>query len=198
MGRYAKDSGGDFQDAPVGSHVAVCVRIIDLGTQHGEYQGQPTCRSQVFVSWELPNERMADGQPFIVSAFLTNSLNEKATMRGWLESWRGKPFTNEELDGFDLSAILGKPCMVNVIAKPNGGVKVGAVMALPKGSPKPTAENPPSAFWLDEFNREAFESISDGLKKIIMKSDEYVAMTSAPPPVRGVGRFEEMKDDIPF
>ena len=202
MGRIAKDNGGgDFQDAPVGTHIAVCIKITDLGTQHGEYQGQANVRNQVLVTWELPNERMTDGKPFIVSAFLTNSLSEKATMRHWLENWRGRPFTQEELDGFDLLNILGKCCMLNVIAKPEGkkGVKVGGIMALPKGMEKPAPENEPVAFWLDEFNRSKFDELSNGIKEIIMKSDEYVAMTSGarPAPTSG-GTFSDMDDDIPF
>jgi hypothetical protein len=42
MGRMAKDTGGgDFQDAPIGTHVAVCVKITDLGTQRGNIKGSP-------------------------------------------------------------------------------------------------------------------------------------------------------------
>lgn len=200
----AKDTGGgDFQDAPIGTHIAVCIRIIDLGTQHSEYQGQPTTRNQVLVTWELPNERMEDGRPFTVSAFLTNSLSEKATMRHWLENWRGRPFTKEELDGFDLQTILGHGCMLNIIAKPDGkkGVKVGGVMALPKGTEKPKPENEPSAFWLDEFHRGRFEELSKGIQEIITRSDEYIAMMNGPksqaPAPKG-GTFADMPDDIPF
>ena len=32
MGRYAKEeSGSSFQQAPAGTHVARCIRIIDIG-----------------------------------------------------------------------------------------------------------------------------------------------------------------------
>lgn len=205
MGRTAKDTGGgDFQDAPIGTHVAVCIRLIDLGTQHGEYQGQPNTRNQVLVTWELSNERMDDGKPFTVSAFLTNSLSEKATMRHWLENWRGRPFTPEELAGFDLQNILGATCMLNVIAKGEGkkGVKVGGVMALPKGMDKPKPENELTAFWLEEFHRGRFDELSKGIKEIIMKSDEYIAMMNGPASQasapKGNGTFADMPDDIPF
>ncbi|MHA1379626.1 MAG: hypothetical protein ACTSRG_14730 [Candidatus Helarchaeota archaeon] len=43
------------------------------------------------------------------------SLHAKATMRKFLESWRGKKFTKEELEGFDLQKILGKPCQLQII-----------------------------------------------------------------------------------
>lgn len=207
MGRMAKDTGGgDFQDAPIGTHVAVCVKITDLGTQRGEYQGQPTVRNQVLITWELVNEKMDDGRPFTVSAFLTNSLSEKATMRHWLETWRGRPFTPDELMGFDLQNILGAPCMVNVIAKPEGkkGVKVGGVMALPKGMEKPKPENELTSFWLDEFDREKFDELSNGIKEIIAKSDEYKAMFNRQEggkekeKYKGNGSFADLESDIPF
>ena len=53
------DSGGkEFEQAPAGTHVARCIKLIDLGTQFGEYQGKPTSARKVVVSWELPNEIM--------------------------------------------------------------------------------------------------------------------------------------------
>src|SRR5690606_20723228 len=127
MGRHAKDTGGgEFKQAPTGNHVARCIRLIDLGTQHSEYQGQPNVRNQVLISWELCNELMEEGKPYIVSHFYTNSLNEKATMRAHLEAWRGRAFTEAECKGFDLNNVLGKPCMLTVIHAPNGKAKVSA------------------------------------------------------------------------
>ena len=41
MARYASDTGGgDFQQSPAGSHIARCVKLTDLGTQTGEYEGK--------------------------------------------------------------------------------------------------------------------------------------------------------------
>ena len=111
MGRYTSEgSGGSFKQAPAGTHVARAIKIIDLGTQHGEYLGEPTVRSQIVVQWELPNETLTiDGEdkPFIVSCFYTNSLNEKAKLRADLETWSGKgihergtrPFRPDEYPG---------------------------------------------------------------------------------------------------
>lgn len=202
MGRIAKESGGgNFEDPPTGTHAAICVKLIDLGTQHDEYQGKPTVHEKVFVQWELPNEKMQDGRPFVVGAFLTNSLSEKATLRHWLEAWRGRPFTSAELAGFDLENVLGKGCMLNIVSKGAGksGTKVSGVMALPRGSAVPEPENKPSAFWLDPFDPAAFDQLRDGLKDIIKKSDEYAFIERGEKkPANGGGTFDDMKDDIPF
>lgn len=191
MGRYSSDSGGgDFQQAPIGNHVARCVRLIDLGTQHGEYQGQPNVRNQVLVTWELCDEKMDDGKPFIVSHFYTNSLNEKATLRAHLEAWRGRAFTQEELRKFDLASILGAPVMVNVIHNDKGKARVSAVAKLPKGLKAAEPVNKPYAFWIDEWDQAAFDALPKGIKAIIEQSDELKA--------RGNGKFADMEDDIPW
>jgi hypothetical protein len=205
MGRYAQETGGgDFQQAPVGTHVARCIRLIDLGTQEGEYQGKKTMRNQVLVMWELCNEMMEiEGQqkPFIVSKFYTNSLSEKANLRHDLIQWRGRDFTPEELGKFDLQSILGAPCMISIVANDKGKHKVGGVMKMPKGTPAPEAMNPLFAFWLDEFNQASFDGLSDGIKKIIQRSPEYVEATQGKQPrsqPAKAGSFDDMEDDIPF
>lgn len=194
MSRYASDTGGsDFKQAPAGNHVARCIRLIDLGTQHGEYQGEPTVRNQVLVQWELPHETMEiDGQPkpLIVSKFYTNSLSEKANLRKDLESWRARPFTSEELMRFDLEKILGAPCMVSVIHNEKGKAKVTSVAALARGTACPPAVNELSAFWLDAWDDNKFAALPDGIKDIITRSDEYKA-SFAPP-------AQQQDEEIPF
>ena len=204
MGRFASNKGGgEFQQAPIGTHIARCIRLIDLGTQRGEYQGKVTMRNQVLVMWELPQELATEGEqegkPFIVSKFYTNSLHEKAVLRHDLVTWRGRDFTKEEEAQFDLQNILGKPCMVAVVHNENGKSKVSAVMSMPKGQVCPPAVNDLLAFWLDEFNADVFEGLSDGLKDIIKKSPEYAAAMAPPPDgTKSNGSAADFDEDIPF
>lgn len=205
MGRYAQDGGGgDFQQAPIGTHAGRCIRLIDLGTQEGEYQGKPNLRNQVLVMFELPNEMMDTDppKPFIVSKFYTNSLGEKANLRKDLVTWRGRDFTADELRRFDLQAVLSAPCLLSVVPKGEGkdGVKIAGVMKVPKGQEIPAAHNEAWAFWLDEFDPARFESLSDGIKKIIQKSPEYQEAVGEKPPRSQPpkGHFDDMDDDIPF
>ena len=199
MGRFSKESGGgDFQPAPMGSHVARCIKLTDLGTQTNEHMGEINIKNQVLVTWELPNEMMPPNdegvtKPFIVSKFYTNSLHEKANLRRDLEAWRGKAFSEEELEGFDLMAVLGKPCMLSIVAKPTGGTKVGSVSAIPKGMDVPPQFNQEESFWLDEFSQEVFDAIPKGIQKIIEKSPEYRGLKQDP-----VEALSTMDDDIPF
>jgi hypothetical protein len=201
MGRHASEGGnGSFEQPPVGTYAARCVRLIDLGTQHGEYEGKATVRNQVLVSWELPTELMQNGEfsgkPFMVSRFYTNSLGEKANLRKDLEAWRGRAFNGEELDGFDLMNILGKACMLSLIHD-RDRTKVSGVMALPKGMSVPEAINPLLSFWIEEWDDGVFNGLSNGVKEIIMKSDEYKARAKNAPK-SAVQSLATMAEDIPF
>ncbi len=201
MGRYASNAGGDYAQPPADNHIARCYRIIDLGTQEGEYQGKKVVRNQVMISWELPDCLIEDGEsagkPFTVSKFFTNSLNDKATLRANLITWRGRDFTEEELKRFDLQSILGAPCLLSVVHNEKGKAKVASVSKLPKGFECPPAVNAKMAFWLDEFDGEVFESLPKGIQEMIQKSHEYQERLNADRP-KGPAQIAEMDDDIPF
>ncbi len=204
MGRFAQDNGGgDFKQPPAGNHVARCIKIIDIGTHHGEYQGVPNVRNQVIVQWELPNETMDfDGKvmPLVISKFYTNSLSEKANLRKDLESWRARTFTAEELAKFDLMKILGAPCMLSVVIKEDGKAKVTTVAAMPKGFTCPPAVNPLDSFWLDEWDGAKFEALSKGFQKMIMDSDEYKAKftPASQRAAQAETRGDAFEDDVPW
>lgn len=199
MSRFASDAGGgDFEQAPAGSHIARCVKLTDLGTQEGEYEGVKNVRNQILCAWELPNELMDDGKPFLVSKFYTNSLGVKATLHRHLVSWRGREFTPEELAKFDLQNVLGTPCMLSVVHSEKGKAKVDAVMKLPKGMECPPQVNPSEAFWLAEFDQAKFDAISKGIAAIIMKSPEYKEAVGLGTQQEQADPFKDFGDNIPF
>jgi hypothetical protein len=192
-----KETGNkDFESTPIGSHIARCIKFIDLGTQKSEYEGKVSTRRQVIITWELPNELMSHGEyagkPFAISKFYTASLGEKANLRKDLENWRGRAFSNDELNGFDSANIVGKPCMVSVVVgTKEGSTKVAGVMALPKGMTCPAAINPFVHFSLEEFDAEVFNQLTPKIKEIVMASPEYA---------EAIGESKEAVSDesIPF
>ena len=111
----------DFKLPPPGSFLARLYRIIDIGTQTTEWMGKKKMQRKIICMFELHGEdnegnplAMDDGKPLVVSKRYTLSLDEKATLRKDLEAWRGKEFTQAELDGFNLEVLLGKFCMVAI------------------------------------------------------------------------------------
>ena len=197
MSLTAKNTGGDFELAPIGAHVGRCISVVDLGTQHGEYEGRPNVNKKVWILWELPNEKMKDGRPFGVSAFYTLSLGEKANLRRDLESWRGRAFTEAELAGFNLMNVLDKTCMISVIHTEKGRSKVNGVMAVPKGMVCPARINDLLSFDVDAWDQSAFDKVPEGIRAIIMKSDEYLEKLARGTPNIQEGCAPE-DSEIPF
>jgi hypothetical protein len=126
----------NFEKAPVGMQQAVCAFVHDIGTQVSEYQGKTNIHRQVIISWELAEKMTTgenEGKPFMVSKYYTLSLNEKARLRKDLESWRGKSFSENDLDGFDLEKLVGVNCFLNITATENDKRKITAITPLAKG-----------------------------------------------------------------
>ena len=172
----------DYAPAPAGNHLAVSCRLIDLGTQQTSYQGKPKRQRKIYLEWQLPGERTADGLAVTVGNRYTLSSSEKATLRKHLESWRGRRFENDELAGFDLRNILGKPCLLSIVQSTRDGktyADVANVAALPKGTTPAATEG--STVYLslepDDFEPAIYESLSDKLKETIAASPEFQALS---------------------
>ena len=88
-----------FESAPPGTYGAVCTRVIDLGTQPVQWEGETKHQRKVSIQWEL-DENMPDGRPFVINRKFTVSMHEKAALRIFLKGWRGRDFTNQ-FDGVE-------------------------------------------------------------------------------------------------
>lgn len=115
----------DFEMVPAGTHVGTCCLVAFIGWHMSPAfkDKQPEVQAQMLFTFELTDEKMKDGKPFLISAIHKDSLHVKANMRKMLECWRGKGFTNEELRGFEVIKLLGKSCFVAVIHKETGEQK---------------------------------------------------------------------------
>lgn len=209
MPTLPKPGENSFQPVPQGNHVAICYRVIDLGTQDGEYMGKKNRRHKLLVSWELPDEKMDDGRPFTIGKKYTWSTEEKASLRKDLESWRGKAFTAEDFgpNGFDIKNVIGVPCLLNVVHDKKGDKtysNIASVARLPRGMSAPSPVNKPVYLWLskEEFSINTFDSLSDNLKEAITQSPEYRALSEPERVVdedHGAPRtLEDLNDEIPF
>lgn len=140
MAIVAKDTRKEFTPAPEGLHQSVCVDVVDLGMQDGQWGPKPKVR----LVWQLDRLNPETGKRFTVSQQYTLSLNEKANLRHHLEAWRGKKFSPQELQGFDLEKLLGVNGQVQVVhALSDDGriwANVQAIVPLGKGMTKMRAE----------------------------------------------------------
>ncbi len=125
----------NFTPCPEGMHQICCVDILDNGIKATPYGD----KHKVTIRWQT-EEGMSDGKPYLLQKQYTLSLNEKATLRKDLESWRGRPFTEDEADAFDLEKLLGANGLANVShhkdAKGNIWANVLSLTPTLKGMPK--------------------------------------------------------------
>lgn len=178
------DSGTDYKPLPAGNYAATCIRVIDLGTQTTNYQGEEKSARKVRIFWEIPEETVeweGEVRPATICSTYTASLHEKANLRKVLESWRGRAFTADELKGFDTKNVLGAPCLLNVVHTEKDGrtyANVAGVTPLIKGMAKPELTGPLVNFDLDDFQPEVLESLHEKLRDQIKASPEYRALTT--------------------
>lgn len=195
--------------APAGTHVARLVQVIDLGTQ-ASANFEPS--RKIRFSWELPleldvfNEDKGE-QPYMVHKDYTLSFNEKSNLRKDLQSWRGRPFTEEELAVFDETKVLGKPCMVTILHTEKGTktyANVASVSNIPKGTQVPEQINASIAYNTEKGDDINYRALPEWLQKKIAESPEFQAATSTEPPQeKGKSYAETVADDedgqdIPF
>lgn len=201
MAIKTSNSGGDFEKAPEGMHVARCFRIIDCGTHLDEKWKKSKRIGWLFFELPLalmePDEK-GNQRPFVIGKRYTLSHNEKAILRLDLENWYGKQFNTPELDnagGFDLEKLIGRPAMVNVVHSEDGKyANIKSINPLPKGMECPAQINQSFTFSIDEVNTPKFEQLSEKMREFIKTAQE---LNDKPVPVTetsGPG----FDDDIPF
>ena len=162
----SKPEGGDFELAPSATHIARCYMVVDEGVQKTKFGDKHMIR----IGWELSNELMSDGRPFVVSKEYNANLHSDSNLTKDLTSWRGRAFTDEELSGFDLFKIAGAPCMITIIHNPSGDrvfANVSSVTSTPKGTPVPNLTNEKIIFSLEEPDQVAFQKIPEWIRKKI-------------------------------
>lgn len=122
MSIMAKENRREWTPAPEGLHCAVCCDVIDLGLVKTEWGDKPKVRLvfELGLFSEDGTEQFSPDFPdedrrYIVRRDFGLSLSEKSTLRPFLESWRGRKFTKEELAGFDLERLIGVNCQLQII-----------------------------------------------------------------------------------
>jgi hypothetical protein len=208
VGYITESTGGDFKPTPEGQHVMVCSRIVDLGTQKTEFNGETKHQRKVLIVWEIPGARTDDNKPLMHSEKFTWSFHEKANLRKTLEAWRGRKFKEEDFsgppNGFHIKNVLGVPCYGQVIhEQANNGktyANLSSIMAFPgKREDWPKVEGAQLFFDLDSYDEATFAQLSEYWQGVIKQSPEWSGITSLDdkPGDYGDGR-DPMDDEIPF
>lgn len=196
MGFIAKDKGNaDFKRIPPGSYIARCYLLVDMGEQLSDGKFGQSVQHKIRLGWEVFGEDETgapltveiDGvqRQMTIGKTYTLSLNEKAGLRKDLTSWRGRDFSAEELEGFDITNILNVYCMLNITTSEKDGktyTNISAITPLPSAlkNAKPTPDHEPIMFNLDEPDWQVFEALPEWLSDTIKKSPQYAELAAMP------------------
>lgn len=129
--------GSTFDPTPEGQYQAVCCDVVE---QYGvETQYGPKNKIKfVFQTRDLIEEGPMAGKPWLVSTSMNANLSDKGRMLPFLESWRSRKFTKDELKAFDVEQVLGANAIIQVVHAESGGktyANIQTIIKLPTGTP---------------------------------------------------------------
>lgn len=196
----AKNAGGDskYLPHPAGQFVAQCVDAIDLGEKVEDYPGMPEKLTHKCVLVFRTGEKNAQTGDLIDAAQeYTLSLNEKANLRKALESWRGQPYSESQInDGVPLHKLAGNWALIGIAQKTSKNGRTYAVVQSIVGVPKAMRESVPT---FPPYTRAEFWG--ERKKEYATAAAKFKAMHAGPP---ADAEFEEFPgaldddDDLPF
>lgn len=197
-----KQSESTFEPVPPGTHPARCYAMISLGTQlPNNPQFKPSFK--VVLQFEFPNEQIeinGERKPMMTGQFLSaylGSVKKPSKTNEFLTAWRGRPFTEQELSGFDLSKVVGAPCLLNIVHEERNGKtreKIASISPLPKGMSVAAQINPTVIYEIEQGRDKVFQSLPEWMQKMIEACDEWQHPAAAPEPEQE----ETPSDDVPF
>lgn len=179
------NEGSSYTPIEEGTYFALCYGLIDVGDEYSEKFDK--CTPKFMILWELMGAGTVtvDGKEVnrSVSKRYSKSLNPKSNLRKDLRAWRGREFTKEEEDRFDMVNILGAPCQIQIVnTTSNGKVysNIAAIMNLPKGMPKPTPTEE-KIYWDFEdceIEDDAWNRIPKWVQDVIKNNETYQYITT--------------------
>ena len=172
-----------------GEYLAICNKLIDLGTHKNSYGNM---QASIVLGFEIHGENlisgesayMEDGKPFVVDSQFNpyfGTAQKASNFRKFLEGWRGKAFTPEELEGFDIENLLGKACRLTLVTRKNedgseGYQNITDAKPVYKGAIIPAQANSSQVFILPSrapWNQEVFDKLPEFRRNKIKDSQEY-------------------------
>ena len=125
-------SGGKYEPAEDGEHVARLCDVISMGMQPG-YQGAEPSRRMIFTF--LTSETNGAGEPITVQHYVKESLwkappgsgTNNSALVDMLEAWFGVELTEEQIANFSTAKIYGAPVRITTARRPNlAGTRIRA------------------------------------------------------------------------
>jgi len=189
----AKDES-TYELPPPDQYQAVCVDVIDLGTQFNERWGTEQHKIAILFQLDAFNKT---GRRFEIASKFTLSMNEKAYLRKFLGEWRGKKYTDAEAkEGVPIHKLCGVNALVSVDHTEDGKyANIIGIAPLPKAI---TTRLEPLNYTRSPRWAEKKQEPSGAAKGVGARSQG--GQQSAPPPAEEFpeGDIGYGDDDLPF
>jgi hypothetical protein len=169
------------------------VDVIDLGMIEVTWPGEAPKKQHKCRIRYIGEEQDDGGSPkWLTTQRFTVSLHEKASLRRYLEDWRGVKFTETELRRFDLESLIGAAAWVKVSHETNATgdrtyARIDSCSRMPKFDPATgdAAPQPPSLEMIDyvrEQDRDEYEVEPEVAPDVRGSSASAEAMAEPEPP----------------
>lgn len=175
MSMIVKSEGNNpIPNLEPGVYTGQALAIIDLGLQ--ENQMFKNKQRKMIIIWQIVGETITvkdEELPRVMSKEYTMSLGDKSTLKKDLEAWRGKVFSQDELQGFDLENILNTACQLQINEQEKNGrtyTNIAAIMALPKGTTIEKLEETYTFNFFDNTTWNNYDKIPNWIKEKIKKA----------------------------
>ena len=223
MSMIVKSEGNStIPQLEAGVYTGVASALIDLGLQENSMYKKT--QRKVMIIWNIVGETITvndEELPRVISKEYTMSLGEKSTLRKDLEAWRGKVFSADELEGFDLRNIINTACQLQINAQEKNGktyTNIAAIMAIPKGTKIDTVDDTyifdtyePESWnnydkipsWIKEKIKKALNITETGLENYIkdyeeMKKEQEGKQAEIMIPEMSEEELKSIEDNLPF
>lgn len=189
----------EFETAPEGAGLAVCVDVTPLKTRETPYGPKEEFKFVFELDPAVFGSRK-NGTPFCIwSRGFTLSLSERANLTKFLTRWLGRQLTSNELhNGFDVESMLGVSAKLVVEhSEHNGSIYANIISVRPANRPLA-----PSGNFVRAVNREP-QHTSEVLQEIgaAPRKEPVIEVTtvpdpeSEPAPTHSPSPFQNKKDD---
>jgi hypothetical protein len=141
-----------FAPTPEGNHIAVCYRVIDLGTSTANTWASRRSSARFSFRGKSRTRRWTTAAPSPSARSSHGPCRKWRISRKVLESWRGKAFAESDFGpgGFDIEHDRRRLHVERGSRHKNGKTyaNIASVAKLPKGIAAPAPTNPRNLVWL--------------------------------------------------
>ena len=145
----AGGSASNIPPHPAGSFAMKCIDLIDYGLVDLTWQGVTRKKHRIclrFWCGETFSGDQGDPMDLWVDQFFTLSLHENSALRPFLEAWRGKTFTEDELHGFNVAVLVGVDAWVTIGHNTKGDRTYANILSISRMPPGVESPGEPTGY----------------------------------------------------